>query len=99
MDFLSYQTMHQNEPALGVDFIVLNGAAFFEKARPVMEQHEVIRLWLDRDITGKEYTKYALSLKKGYTDESSLYSQHKDLNDWLMNNGLVQKKQLRQKIS
>jgi len=99
MDFLSYKTIHQNQPDLGVDFIILNGAAFFEKARPVMEQHEVIRLWLDRDTTGTAYTKYALSLKRGYTDESGLYSQHKDLNDLLTNRGLVQKKQLKQKIS
>jgi hypothetical protein len=99
MDFLSYQTMHQNGPGLSADFIILNGVAFFEKARPVMEQHQVIRLWLDRDTTGTAYTKYALSLKKGYTDESGLYSQHKDLNDWLTNKGLVQKKQLKQKIS
>jgi DNA primase len=98
MDFLSWQTMQLQHPVLNTDFIILNGAAFFEKARPVMEQHETIRLWLDRDTTGKEYTKFALSLSKNYHDESSLYSNYKDLNDWLSTKGSIPKKQLKQKI-
>ncbi len=98
MDFLSWKTLHQDLERPPADFIVLNGAAFFEKARPAMEQHEVIRLWLDRDTTGKAYAKYALSLNKGYHDESGLYSKHKDLNEWLCGQGNVPKKQVRQKM-
>jgi len=98
MDFLSWQTMQLQQPVLNTDFVILNGAAFFEKARPVMERHDTIRLWLDRDATGKEYTKFALSLGKNYYDESQLYSKHKDLNDWLTSSGTIQKSHLRQKI-
>jgi hypothetical protein len=98
MDFLSWKTLHQREAVTDADFIVLNGAAFFEKAREVMERHEVIRLWLDRDTTGKAYTQYALSLNKGYRDESALYSKHKDLNDWLCGKGMASKRQIVQKI-
>jgi DNA primase len=98
MDFLSFKTIHQNQPESNGDFIILNGAAFFEKARPAMEQHEIIRLWLDRDTTGRKYTKYALSLDHRYRDESDLYRQHKDLNDWLRTKDQRPRKALRLKI-
>jgi hypothetical protein len=98
MDFLSWQTMQLQHPVLDCDFVILNGAAFFEKARPVMEQHQTIKLWLDRDTTGREYTNFALSLNRGYRDESGLYGQHKDLNDWLTNKPVMPKNKLKQKI-
>jgi hypothetical protein len=76
--------------------VILNSAAFFEKARSFIEQHE-IGLWLDSDTTGIAYTKYALSLDEGYRDESGLYGKYKELNDWLTKKELAPKKQLKQK--
>ncbi|MDB5143615.1 MAG: Toprim-like [Mucilaginibacter sp.] len=98
-DFLTYKTLHPELPEKAFDFVVLNGVSLFERARPFMEQHEAIGLWLDRDTTGMSYTKYALSLNKNYHDESVLYPKHKDLNDWLGNKGIVLKKQLKHKIN
>lgn len=60
-------------------------------------QHETIRLYLDRDATGQNCSRYALSLSDKYRDESSLYQHHKDLNDWVMNFGKSQKKNFGQK--
>jgi len=90
-DFLSFKSIHQNEPENRFDFAVLNSVSFFEKARPFMEQHDMIRLYLDRDATGQNYSRYAISLNEKYKDESSLYQNHKDLNDWVMNFGKSQK--------
>jgi hypothetical protein len=98
-DFLAYQSMRLQKPAEPTNFVILNSAAFFERARPFMEQHEAIGLWLDRDTTGVAYTKYALSLNERYRDESGLYTKHKDLNDWLTKKELLPKKQLKQKIT
>jgi hypothetical protein len=61
-----------------------------------MEQHEHVKLYLDHDETGQNCTRYALSLSNKYKDESGLYKNHKDLNDWVMNIGKVQKKGLKQ---
>lgn len=97
-DFLSFMAIHQKQPKTDTDFIILNSVAFFEKARPLMEQHEAVRLYLDRDSTGQNYSRYALSLSKKYKDESKLYKGHKDLNEWLMKSGDNQKKHLRQKL-
>ena len=98
-DFLSFKTVYQNDPLAAGDCLILNGAAMFERAKPLLEKYPVKRLWLDHDTTGLAYTKYALSLNNGYRDESGLYIQHKDLNDWLCHKGEGQKKRLRNKIS
>jgi hypothetical protein len=95
MDFLSYQTLHPYEDPRSVDFVVLNGAGLFDRALPFLENHSSVHLWLDRDVTGKAYTQYALSLGSRYRDESGFYSRHKDLNDWLVHKGEVPKSQLK----
>lgn len=97
-DFLSFIAIHKNQPATESNFVILNSVSFFEKARPFMEQHEIIRLYLDRDTTGQNYSHYALSLSNKYKDESKLYEHHKDFNDWMMNIGKSQKKNLDQKF-
>lgn len=97
-DFLSFMAIHKNQPQIRSDFVILNSVSFFEKARPFMEEHEDIRLYLDRDTTGQNYSRYALSLSNKYKDESSLYQHHNDLNDWLVNFGKAQKKSLGHKL-
>jgi len=97
-DFLSFMAIHKNQAAPARDFVILNSVSLFEKARPFMEQHETIRLYLDRDTTGQNCSRYALSLSNKYQDESSLYQHHKDLNDWVMNVGKSHKKNLGQKL-
>ena len=66
------------------NFLVLNSLSFFEKARPVMEQHERVYLLLDNDAAGKNCAKRALSLSHQYNDLSNRYEEDKDINEWLM---------------
>lgn len=87
MDFLTLRTLHPNLDESKVDFMVLNSVSFFERAREKMESHQQISLYLDRDRAGTELTRYALSLDNRYRDQSALYQNHKDLNDWAMNIG------------
>lgn len=87
-DFLSFRAVHQNEPEDRFNFVVLNSVSFFESARSFMEKHDRIKLYLDRDSTGQNCSRYALSLSSNYYDESSLYSNHKDFNDWIMHFGI-----------
>ena len=98
IDFLSFMAIPKNQSQIQTDFMILNSAAFFEKARPIMEQHDTIRLYLDRDKTGQNCSHYALSLSNKYKDDSNLYQGHKDINDWLVNFGKTQKKNLRYKL-
>ncbi len=98
IDFLSFLAIHKNQHQIPNDFVVLNSIAFFEKARPFLEQHDSIRLYLDRDKTGQNCSRYALNLSNKYKDESCLYKYHNDLNDWLVNFGKAEKKNFRQKL-
>ena len=97
-NFLSYQTIHQNQEPVTSDFLILNSIAFFEKSRPFMEQHNTIRLFLDRDKTGQNCTQGAMESCKKYTDESRLYEGYNDLNEWVQEMGKSQKKGLRQSL-
>ncbi|AOW08561.1 toprim domain-containing protein [Flavobacterium gilvum] len=94
IDFLSFKTTTKNLPEKGQDFVVLNSVSFFERARPFMENHNLIRLYLDRDATGINCTQRALSMSPKYQDESTLYKNHKDFNDWIMNPETAPKKRL-----
>jgi len=87
-DFLSFKAVHQNETEDRFNFLVLNSVSFFESARPFMEKHDSIKFYLDTDITGQNCSRYALSLSSKYSDESSLYKNHKDFNDWIMHFGV-----------
>jgi len=98
MDFLSFMAIPQKQIKTDTDFLILNSVSFFEKARPFMEQHEAVRLYLDRDSTGQNYSQYALSLSKKYRHESNLYKNHKDLNEWLMKSEDNPKKRMKQKL-
>ena len=97
-DFLSLRALHKNLPENSQDFVVLNSVSFFERARPFMEKHQAIQLYLDRDATGQNLTQRALSMSTKYIDKSSLYKNHKDLNDWLIHIGKQPKKRLGNKL-
>lgn len=98
-DFLSFKAIHQQDPEDRFDFVVLNSVSFFETARLFLEKHNTIRLYLDRDPTGQNCSRYALSLSSKYKDESSLYQNHKDFNDWIVNFGKPQRKHQKQKLN
>jgi hypothetical protein len=47
-DFLSFLSIMQNATAITGNFLVLNSVSFFEKARPFMEQHQVLTsIWIE----------------------------------------------------
>lgn len=88
MDFLSYQTIHQRKFIMMTkqqpNFLVLNSIGFLGKMKPQLEKYPSIHLYLDRDNKGLTITKQALALSRKYRDESLIYKNHKDLNEYLM---------------
>ena len=90
-DFMSYQTIHQNQQQELTNFLVLNSLSFFERSLLLMEKHQSIHLYLDHDEAGRKYTKLALKRSLNFKDESKLYKGYKDLNDWMMNFGKLEK--------
>jgi hypothetical protein len=95
-NFLSYQSISQQEHFMPSNCLVLNSTSFFEKSRQFMESHDKAHLFLDRDKTGQKFTQAALSWSKKYQDESHLYNGYNDLNEWMQQIGKSMKKGLRQ---
>jgi Toprim-like len=94
-DFLSYQSIKQKLSLPKTDFLILNSTSFFEKSKPLMDNYERVRLFLDNDFTGEGCTKLGLSWGKKFEDESKLYVGHKDLNEWVQSIGKAQKRSYR----
>ncbi|MEP6466341.1 MAG: toprim domain-containing protein [Parafilimonas sp.] len=92
-DFLSYQKIHQNQTHPLTNFLVLNSTAFFERRLLLMEKHDGIHLYFDQDNAGKKCLDIALKRSVKYKDESILYNDYKDLNDWVINFEKLQQKQ------
>jgi DNA primase len=83
-DYLSYKMMNQKSVNLQTNFLILNSLSFFNKSLKLMEKHERVDLYLDRDTGGIKFTSEALQRDSAkYTDQSFLYEQKKDLNEWL----------------
>lgn len=99
MDFLSYQTIHQRKfimlPKQQSNFLILNSIGFFEKMKPRLDQHPSIHLYLDRDNKGLTVTKEVVALGGKYQDESTIYNNYKDLNEFLMNKNPEQRQSQR----
>lgn len=97
MDFLSFKVI-EGKDMQPTDMIVLNSLAFFEKARGFMDQHEVVKLYLDRDTAGQNCSRAAMASDHRYRDESSLYEGFKDVNEWLAGKGQSSRRNRRMKL-
>ena len=91
-DFLSHQSIHQNQQLELTNFLVLNSLSFFERSLLLIEKHEHIHLYLDNDEAGRKCTDLAQKRSQKFHDKSKLYKGYKDLNEWLMNFGKLKKK-------
>lgn len=94
-DFLSYQSMHLNQPLPLTNFLVLNSLSFFEKSLLLMEKHDKVYLYLDNDEAGRKCTAMVQKRSLKFQDESHFYKGCKDLNEWLMNANNNQKEEQR----
>lgn len=84
-DFLSYQTLHKNNFPHQSNSLVLNSLAFFHQSKELMDKHEAVNLYLDRNKQGMEFTRQAIAWdKERYFDRSKHFRQGQDLNDFLI---------------
>lgn len=82
IDFLSAERLGLND---GTDTVVLNSVANIQKAIAPLADYAVIQCYLDNDTAGHA-TLARLRREFGdrVMDKSSMYPDHKDLNDYLM---------------
>lgn len=84
MDYLSYQNIPSFSANSNCDFLILNSVAMVERCNEILAEYSLVELYLDNDIPGKEFSKKIIEKYKQVTDKSYIYSNYKDLNDWLM---------------
>lgn len=82
IDFLSAEQLGWNN---GNDSVVLNSVANIGKALPTLADYHIILCYLDNDAAGQA-TLARLQKEFGgiVADKSTLYPNHKDVNDYLM---------------
>lgn len=91
-NFLSYQAIHYKQEQPPTDFLILNSASFFQKSLVLMQPYTSAHLYLDCDTTGQKCIQKALAIDETkFIDERGLYKNYKDLNDWIMHIGKLQK--------
>ncbi|WEK70276.1 MAG: toprim domain-containing protein [Candidatus Chryseobacterium colombiense] len=66
------------------DLLILNSTAMLKKALTALDSYSEISLFLDNDPTGRECTEQILKVYPYAKDFSHLYSDHKDLNEYLV---------------
>lgn len=84
MDFLSYLSLKKVEQ-LRIDAVVLNSVVNVGKAIPFLQQHRAVHTFFDNDEAGRRATAQVqqLALVVEVVDQSPLYRDYNDLNEYL----------------
>jgi hypothetical protein len=86
MDFLSYLTLCREgklEFDPDADFIVLNSVGLLRRALLWLNIYQEIDCYLDNDDAGRHTVQMLMEVHNGTRDKSHLYTDYKDLNDYL----------------
>lgn len=87
MDFLSIvQIDHSDFKKLikDSDFLVLNSLRLLNRCQPIIQQYKEVNLFLDNDLPAKEAKENLRNKGVQFNDASTLYRQHKDVNEYLI---------------
>lgn len=93
MDFLSYLTLKKAE-RLQIDAVVLNSVVNVGKAIPFLQRHRAVHTFFDNDEAGRRATTQVQQLAPAVevVDQSCLYRDYNDLNDYLKSRQPVKSK-------
>ena len=83
-DFLSFKNIEEsleNEPS---DYMILNSVSMINKIKNSLENYEKIDLYFDNDEAGNRAVEIIKDENNEAEDCMVLYSDFKDLNDWLI---------------
>ena len=85
------QMMPQSQQQQLTNFLFLNLLSFFQTSRLLMEKHDHVLFYLNHDNAGRSFVEQLQKRLIKYEDKSGLHKGYKDLNDWLVHSGEVQK--------
>ena len=96
-DFLSFKNVEnylEKEPA---DYLILNSVSMINKIQNSFHNYKNIELYFDNDEAGNRAVEMIKSEIENADDCRVLYSNFKDLNDWLIHENLINEVQIQYK--
>ena len=83
-DFLSFKNVENFLEKEPVDYLVLNSVSMISKIKNSLENYKNIELYFDNDEAGNRAVEMIKNENKNAEDCRVLYSDFKDLNDWMI---------------
>ena len=96
-DFLSFKNVEnylEKEPS---DYIILNSVSMITKIKNSIQNYENIELYFDNDDAGNRAVKMIKNENENAEDCRLLYSDFKDLNDWVVQENPSSERQVKYK--
>ena len=96
-DFLSFKNVEnilEKEPA---DYLILNSVSMISNIKKSLDSYENIELYFDNDEAGNRAVEMIKNENKNAEDCRVLYSDFKDLNDWMIHKNPSPERQVKQR--
>ncbi len=90
-DFLSFKNVEKSLDKEPSDYIILNSVAMISNIKKSLGEYENIELYFDNDAAGNRAVEMIKNESKNVEDCRVLYSDFKDLNEWLINKNVDSK--------
>ena len=96
-DFLSFKNVENYLEKEASDYLILNSVSMIAKIKNTIKNYENIELYFDNDEAGNRAVEMIKSENENAEDCRILYSDFKDLNDWLIQENPSNERQLKYK--
>ena len=96
-DFLSFKNVEDYLEKEASDYLILNSVSMIAKIKNTINNYENIELYFDNDEAGNRAVEMIKSENENVEDCRILYSDFKDLNDWLIHENPSNERQLKYK--
>ena len=90
-DYLSFKILEKSLEKFSSDYLILNSVSMIGKATELIKKYPTVELYLDNDRTGDDTTQILIRRFDESEDCRTLFQNHKDLNEFLMNINLRKK--------
>ncbi len=84
-DLLSFKTLEDDLQKKPSDYIILNSVSMIPKIKNLIQNYQKVELYFDNDNAGNRAVEMIKNAGDNIEDCRNLYSDFKDINDWLVN--------------
>ncbi|WP_312171815.1 toprim domain-containing protein [Chryseobacterium sp.] len=94
-DFLSFKTLENELEKQPSDYLILNSVSMIHNIKNLLGKYDKVELYFDNDEAGNRAVKMIKNENQNTEDCRILYSDFKDLNDWLVHKNPSNERQIR----